>query len=363
MKPKFKSVSILIDNNNQIYSLINDFLNFLNNNSFELEKLGLKINIIFDSFNYKTSHDSHDSHDFDFSAIENSKIIKDILEVKDICEKNKLNFYYFTPPIAYDNNFKKFSGIISILLKEGQKNYFISNFGFITLLEEMLKLDKTNNDLNLIFSHNFNLANSMHIEVLKDSLNKRFSISEVILSPELTLNELDDLSRNFYFKHDDKYSDKNNLNRYQTILSVYAYGYFPIITARVKYPNWDNYKADKKFIKDQKGYMFPLEKDYLGNTIILNSKKLNLIFDLDKLIKVNINGFFIDTRFLELKEIKFIIENIINLLVLLIKLEQNNLKGLKVKKFREEFEDIIKEISKSNYLKDFTKGHLYREVI
>jgi len=357
MKPKFKSISILIDNNNQIYGLIGDFLNFLSSHSFELEKLGLKVNFIFDSFNYKTSHD------FDFNTIENSKIIKDILKIRDVCEKNKLNFYYFTPPIFYDSNFKKFSEIINILFKEGQKNYFISNFGFITLLEKILNLNKTNNDLNLIFSHNFNLANSMHIDVLKNSLNKRFNISEVVLSPELTLDELDDLSRNFYFKHDDKYSDKNNLNRYQTILSVYVYGYFPIITARVKYPDWDSYKADKKFIRDQKGYMFPVKKDYLGNTVILNSKKLNLIFDLDKIIKANINGFFIDTRFLELKEIKFIIENIINLLVLIIKLEQNNLKGLQAKKLQEEFEKIIKEISKSNYLKDFTKGHLYREVI
>ena len=31
-----------------------------------------------------------------------------------------------------------------------------------------------------------------------------------------------------------------------------------------------------KIYKRPKGYMFPLEKDYLGNTIILNSKNLIL---------------------------------------------------------------------------------------
>ena len=45
---------------------------------------------------------------------------------------------------------KSFLELLAFYLRRS-KNYFISNFGFITLLEEMLKLDKTNNDLNLIF--------------------------------------------------------------------------------------------------------------------------------------------------------------------------------------------------------------------
>jgi hypothetical protein len=102
----------------------------------------------------------------------------------------------------------------------------------------------------------------------------------------------------------------------------------------------------------------------LFNTQVFNSKKHCLLFDIKEIIQNRINGFLIDLRFLDEEEIYYIFKSFIEGLII-----AENINKLKPDEFKssrslaQKYEAFILRLSKSPYISDYTKGHLYREII
>ena len=87
-------------------------------------------------------------------------------------------------------------------------------------------------------------------------------LKEVVFSPELTVEEVSNAVVDFY----GKILKKNN----EFVLppaTLYSYGYFPLMSARVKY-NFSGDNSGNLFLRDKKNYSFMIRSDFSENTII-----------------------------------------------------------------------------------------------
>jgi len=115
------------------------------------------------------------------------------------------------------------------------------------------------------------------------------------------------------------------------------------MNSRVKYDFLKPSKKNKVFIKDRKGFRFLMKSYFMGNTIIFNSKKHNLVEDVKKLISKNINGFLLDARLLEDKEALFVLKSFYEAILV-------------IKKYSKGFYDINKELTGTKAFNDYIKN-------
>jgi collagenase-like PrtC family protease len=138
--------------------------------------------------------------------------------------------------------------------------------------------------------------------------------------------------------------------------NLYGYGYYPVMRSRyrLEYLDKDSNKPgppEKYYLVDQKGYDFRVVKDYSGNLIFLNSRKICCLYDLPEVLSCGVNNLYIDTGTFEIGQAMEIIRTYRKALDL-----------LSVKNFKE-LEDFLKNAGESSLFSDYTKGHLDREVI
>ena len=89
-----------------------------------------------------------------------------------------------------------------------------------------------------------------------------------------------------------------------------------------------------------------------------------VIFDLIEIINNNINGFLIDLRFLEEEEIYFIFKSFIDELMLVKNMNTLEFNGKKSNQdLFKKYKIMLDNLKKSPFLTNYTKGHLYREVL
>jgi len=170
-----------------------------------------------------------------------------------------------------------------------------------------------------------------------------------------------------HFTHEIKNEEFKKFST-KTVFSLFAYGFYPVMTSRVSYNGITVNSMDKNIknfsLADRKNYRFKMSQDYLSNTVIFNSKKHCLLFDIREIIKNNINGFLIDSRFLEEEEIYHIFKLFIEGLVAAKNTDKPKKDEFKSDRhFAQKYETFLLKLSKSPYVSDYTKGHLYREVM
>jgi len=296
----------------------------------DYSKSEIEFSLVFDIFN------SHALSDID-------RYIKSAKEFKNISRNfnDDVLFYLMTPEIIYDKEFKRVEKILNYLIDNDFRNFYIGNYAFLKLINEYKC--RNENKFNIILSHNLNISNSFSLDLISEGIKRNIVLRDIVLSEEITIDEAGDLIFDYY-----KTLIEKQYFSYLPIIAYYSYGYFPIMNSRVKYDFLKQNGRNKVYIKDKKGFRFLIKSYFMGNTIIFNSKKHNLIEDVKKLISKNINGFLLDTRLLEIDEIFFILRSFYEAIIV-------------TKKYSKGFLGAKKETAK--YFKDFTKGHSYKEVI
>jgi len=343
---KILSISLFFYNKNKnSESIIKNIVEIINVKNEKYNDKFLNINFLYeDSYNLFIKNDE-----------------EDLNKVVNIFEKIKIknvNFYIVTPNIAYDEQLNNLEKILLKLINNGIKNFYVSNPGILFLLNKISNSLKLS--LNIILGYNFNLFNSFAISEIKKHLNLNIKITGIIVSAELTLLEINDITLNL----------KNNTDLKNFLITtdffIYSYGFFPIMTSRVRYKELNNNFNDFSdyILKDLKNFKFKISHDYLNNIQLFNAKKHCVIFDLIEIINNNINGFLIDLRFLEEEEIYFIFKSFIDGLMLVKNINTLEFNGKKSNQdLFKKYKIMLDNLKKSPFLTNYTKGHLYREVL
>ncbi len=285
--------------------------------------------------------------------------INKIINIFKNFENSSANFYLILPSIAYDKQISIMEKVILKLLNSGINSFYVSNLGVLQLLNKLsLCADFS---INIILGYGLNLFNSFAISSIRENTDSKIIIKEIVLSAELTLQEsceiIADLNKNEEFQY----------ASVKTCFSVFAYGFYPVMTSRVNYNDINqstNIDINNYSLTDRKNYEFHISQDYLSNTQIFNSKKHCLLFDIKEIISNSINGFLIDSAFLEEEEIYNVFKLFIEGLLIAKVPDKLGYDGLKPKKFSvQKYEAFLLKLAKSPYLTDYTKGHFNREVM
>jgi putative protease len=270
------------------------------------------------------------------------------------CKNKGIKLEIKLPQIIYDREFVQLESSLRILYASGIGNFSVSNPGILKSLAEVVSSTSDNSstgssrntaDISLEFCLNiFNHKTA----AFYCGLEKKYPfmrIKAIGISPELGFNEIKMLT---------------GLSIYSGIADVefnlYGYGYYPVMRSRyrLEYLDKDSNKPgppEKYYIVDQKGYDFRVIKDYSGNLIFLNSRKICCLYNLPEVLSCGINNLYIDTRTFEIGQAMEIIRTYRKALDL-----------HSVKNFKE-LEDFLKNVGESSLFSDYTKGHLDREVI
>ncbi|MCE5329372.1 U32 family peptidase [bacterium] len=343
---KIPSISLIIcSENEKSKEILKNTSNIINANKIKYGKNFPGIKICYDDLNNILI--KKDKKEFD-----------ELIEIIYKYEKENNDFYLVTPNIIYDNQMYELEKVLKKFLSSGFKNFYISNIGVLHLLNKIC--NSGNPTVNIVLGYNLNIFNSLAINEINDCLNKNIKITEIVLSPELTLEESNEIILNIR-------RNKINKNIFHDMdFSIFAYGFFPVMTSRVKYGEMLDLEKDSfnYYIKDLKNFRFKIGRDYLGNTILFNSRKHCLFFDVKEIIENHINGFLIDCRNIEDEEIYFTFKSFMEALALVKNINDMKLSGKKeIEKYENKYKELILKMGNSDYMKNYTKGHLFRSIL
>ncbi len=306
---------------------------------------GIRINLIYDLFNTDKK-----------SYAENSKkSINEFIKLSSYAAKKNIVFYFLTPAIIHDDDLNDVSEAVNYLIGNNFYNFYISNYAFLKFFYDYC--GKTEKIFNIILAHNFNIANSFNLYELLREKPDNICLKEVVFSPELTVEEVSNAVVDFY----GKILKKNN-ELVLPLATLYSYGYFPLMSARVKY-NFSGDNSGNLFLRDKKNYSFMIRSDFSENTIIYNSKKHNLVSETAILIQGLINGFLIDARLLKKGESIFALNSFLEAVRINRRIADDYFNVAGIMKAKKETEKLTLRLLESEYFKDFTKGHVSKRVI
>ena len=331
-------------NNSEI--ILKNLTNIISANQKKHEKCFLNINLCYENC-------------INLFKKNNEAEFEKIISINENFKKCDSNFYLVTPNIAYDKQMITLEELLIKFLKSGMNSFYVTNPGVLQILNNLARL--VDFPLNIILGYNLNLFNSLAINSIIEHLESNILVKEIILSAELTLKETNDIIIDLYKNKE----SKKNFN--DTVFSIFGYGFYPIMTSRVKYDSVieEIDKDLKNFnLVDRKNYQFKVSQDYLLNTQIFNSKKHCMLFDIKEIIQNKINGFLIDLKFLDEEEIYYVFKSFIEGIIIAERI--NKLKTIEFKSSKiseKEYDSFTLKLSKSSYISDYTKGHLFREII
>lgn len=305
----------------------------------------IKINLIYDLF----------SIDKKSYAENRNKSLDEFIRISSSAANKNIVFYFLTPAIIHDDNLNDVSEAVNYMIRNNFYNFYISNYAFLKFFYDYSR--KTEKIFNIILAHNFNIANSFNLYELLREKPDNICLKEVIFSPELTVEEAGNAVMDFY----GKILEKNNESVLPPV-SFYSYGYFPLMSARVKY-DFSEDNADNLSLRDEKNYSFMLRSDFSGNTIICNSRKHNLVSETGILIQGLINGFLIDARLLKKGESIFALNSFLEAARINRRIINDYFNETEIMKAKKETEKLTLRLLESEYFKDFTKGHVLKQVI
>lgn len=341
---KTLSISLFMrDKGEKSIIIIKNIFNIINSNKLKYDESFPNIKICYD-----------DLKNMLIKKDESYKLINIMHEFKN----ENIDFYIITPNIIYDSHMSALKKAIKNYINLGFNNFYISNMGVLHLLNEICKADDFR--ANIILGYSLNISNSLAISEIKEYLNKNIKITDIVFSPELTIREINEIILSM---------GKNRSNKemfHDMDFSIYSYGFFPVMTSRVKYTETEGTKKDlfNYYIKDMKKFKFKIGSDYLGNTILFNSRKHCLFFDMKEIINNYINGFLMDFRSIEGEEIYFIFKSFLKasaLLKSMIDIKPSNKKD--ITKHETKYKELILKTNDSIYMKNYTKGHSFRSIL
>lgn len=177
---------------------------------------------------------------------------------------------FYMPAVVFDSEKDEVMSLIRKAISEGAKSVIISNIGQIGWFDDY--------DVELVGDYRFNIMNNVHALEME-----KLGLSEYILSPELTIPQIRDISGN---------------------RGVIVYGRIPLMTLE-KCIIRDNFGCDRcdknrcgkiTSISDRRGYIFPVVRESDHRNIVFNSQKTCMSDRPGELQKANIvNQHFIFT--------------------------------------------------------------------
>ena len=328
-----------IDYFNYIIREINSFKNKFPENS------GIQVNLILDLFNIDRK-----------AYVEKNKTFTErLLDFNYLNKNNNINFYFATPPIAYDDYISDIFKSMENLIQHDFCNFYISNYSFLYFLYKLKEYkDKI---ISIILAHNLNITNSFALAELVRTKPQNIFIKEIIFSTEITIEEINNTLVDFY----GKILNKND-ELFLPAASLYSYGYLPIMNARVRY-DFSGKKDNNICLMDKKNFSFMVKNNFMGNTVIFNSKKHNLISETGNMIQKLVNGFVIDAGMLKIEEVLFALNSFYEVIKINRLYMKNYFDRNKILKAEKEEENFIKGLLDSKYFKDFTKGNSVKKII
>lgn len=244
---------------------------------------------------------------------------EEIIYLKTYCDNNNVRLYPILPRIQKPNVYGQ------NIINAGFKDVVVGNLG---ALQWALK-----NKLSIIVDYNFNVFNNYTVNKLL-----KLGVNTICLSPELNFKQLQDFS---------------NMQKLELIVhgEIIIMQSEYCILGDVLDGNCNNLCSKNNYkLKDKKGYYFPIETDNECKMYIFNSRTLDLIEDLNKIIKLKPKLLRLEMRRKEPDKIiniiriyKDAIENILNL------------KKVDTKDY--------KQIIQNNTNSDLTKCHYFRGVL
>jgi U32 family peptidase len=265
--------------------------------------------------------------------------ISDIGKVKKYCDRHGVDFVISIPAILYDSEIENLKRNFGNYMNAGIRNFKISNPGFLKLVPG----DCKGLYFNLYLGSTLNIFNTFALSCFMDLLaNSGNKIKGADLSPELSLNEISDIlinAKNFTHKNFE--------------FSIYGYGYYPIMSSRYKLSYLDDSYSSERgyYISDSKGYKFRICSNYNESILIFNSRKICLIFDLDKIVESGINIIEVDTRFMTDNEVSKVIKSFKKAIDIL------------TTQGTEKYREFIGRLTDEILFRNYTKGHLMRSVL
>ncbi len=177
---------------------------------------------------------------------------------------------FYMPPVVFDSEKDEVISLAKKAISDGAKSVIISNIGQIDWLRGF--------DVELVADYRFNIMNNIHAKKMEE-----LGLSEYILSPELTIPQIRDISGN---------------------RGVIVYGRIPLMTLEkcIIRDISGCEKCDKNCmgnitsICDRRGYIFPIVREFKHRNIVFNSQKTCMSDRQSELWKANIiNQHFIFT--------------------------------------------------------------------
>ena len=177
---------------------------------------------------------------------------------------------FYMPPVVMDSERDEVMSLVKKAISMGAKTVIISNIGQINWFDGY--------DVELVGDYRFNIMNNAHATEME-----KLGLSEFVLSPELTIPQIRDISGN---------------------RGVIIYGRIPLMTLEkcVIRDNFGCEKCDKNCadritsISDRRGYTFPIVRELGHRNILFNSQKTCMSDKQGELVRANIkNQHFIFT--------------------------------------------------------------------
>ena len=277
-----------------------------------------------------------------FDEFTDSKGFKgDIINLIKEFDKNKdITLCIGTPNVLYDCDFIQLESNISRLLDAGIRNFRVSNYGVLELLLELNKNSKSDVNINIYLSYNFNLFNTLSLAFLNGFIGKNEIFKGVEFSPELNLKEIYQIISNTEGLF------KNNKPEF----SIFGHGYIPVMSSRYKLRFITGKEEGRFYIEDAKGYRFPVTSDYNGNMIVFNSKNICTFYDLEEIKNNKISNLILDSRFYSEKDFCKILRNYREASEIL------NERGVK------KYKSFASYLQNDNLFSNYSRGHLFRGV-
>ncbi len=268
--------------------------------------------------------------------------IKDLSAIRSYKRETGNNIIIETPHIIYDREFDDILEGIKKLLKNDLRSFRVLNSGILEIFRD---LDFDGKTSKIFLGSSFNTSNILAVEFFRSLMdNKKIDFSGLEFSPELNTSEIERIIKSFHNLHKDQKS---------FLFSIFGHGYFEVMTARYDISNYHK-KLGKAginaCIEDRKGYRFLMDSGYSSNTIIYNSKRICMIFDLDKIAYSGISNIIIDGKFTETDE--------------LLKIADSYHKAVSIlfKKGKGEYREYVSQLKNIRSFKDYSRGHLFRGV-
>ena len=153
---------------------------------------------------------------------------------------------FYMPPVVFDSEKDEVMSLIRMAISKGAKSVIISNIGQIGWFDGL--------DVEPVADYRFNIMNNIHAAQMES-----IGLSEYILSPELTIPQIRDISGN---------------------RGVIIYGRIPLMTLEkcVIRDNFGCERCDRNApgcvtsICDRRGYTFPVVRELDHRNIVFNSQ-------------------------------------------------------------------------------------------